>query len=128
MTDSMKRNGSYYPDPTAFAALQRCALYPRTLGSQEDLPGQIKHYLQQGGWFVVKVHPRWGKNPGIADLYALKNGRHVWIEVKVPQRKKGPAQQMFQGEIERHGGQYLVACGLEDVKHWEKKKMGTSLP
>lgn len=83
---------------------------------ERDIQRQIKEYLQWQGWFVVKIHQSLGSYRGIADLYALKNGRSVWIEVKTPKGTQSDDQLQFKADIEGHGGTYLVARSVDDVE------------
>lgn len=85
--------------------------------TESDIQRQIKEYLQWHGWFVVKIHQSLGSYRGIADLYALKNGRHVWIEVKTPTGRLSEDQVKFREDVLAHGGVYIVARGIEDVEH-----------
>lgn len=82
---------------------------------ERDIQKQIKEYLQWTGFFVVKIHQSLGSYPGIADLYAIKNGRSIWIEVKTATGKQSPAQKEFQRQVEEHGGTYILARKIEDV-------------
>jgi len=64
----------------------------------------------------VKIHQSLGSYPGIADLYAIKDGCGIWIEVKTAAGKQSAAQKEFQRQVESHGGIYLLARKIEDVK------------
>ena len=57
-----------------------------------------------------------GSYKGIADLYALKDGRHVWIEVKTDRGRQSEHQRQFEQDIRDHGGRYIVARGIEDIE------------
>jgi len=83
--------------------------------TESDIQRQIKEYLQLNGWFVVKIHQSLGSYKGIADLYALKDGRHVWIEVKMPKGRLSEHQKQFRQDVINHGGIYLVARSIDDV-------------
>lgn len=85
--------------------------------TEADIQRQIKEYLQWHGWFVVKIHQSLGSYRGIADLYALKDGQHIWIEVKTPNGRLSEYQEKFRDDVISHGGKYIVARGIEDVKH-----------
>lgn len=89
---------------------------------ESDIQQTIKEYLQWHGWFVVKIHQSLGSYKGIADLYAIKDGRHVWIEVKTDTGKLSKAQEQFKKDIESHGGMCIVARDIEDVEMLVKKK------
>jgi len=49
--------------------------------------------------------------------YALKDGQHIWIEVKTPNGRLSEYQEKFRDDVISHGGKYIVARGIEDVKH-----------
>lgn len=83
--------------------------------TESEIQRAIKQYLSMCGWFVVKIHQSMGSYKGIADLYAIKNGAAVWIEVKTPTGKQSEYQKAFETDIIRNGGRYLVASGIEDV-------------
>ncbi len=83
--------------------------------TESDVQRTIKEYLQWHGWYVVKIHQSLGSVKGIADLYALKNGVHMWIEVKMPKGKLSEHQIKFKADIEAHGGVYIVSRGIDDL-------------
>jgi len=89
---------------------------------ESDIQAVIKRYLQWNGWFVVKIHQSLGSYKGIADLYALKDGQHVWIEVKTPKGRLSEHQEKFRREIVGHGGTYIVARSIDDVEHLCKRR------
>ena len=83
---------------------------------ESEIQSQIRDYLRWTGWFVVKIHQSMGSYKGIADLYAIREGRSVWIEVKRPGGRMSEHQRRFKKDIERHGGTYILATGIEDVE------------
>lgn len=85
--------------------------------TESDIQAAIKEYLQWHGWMVVKIHQSLGSYKGIADLYALKDGVHVWIEVKMPKGRLSEHQEKFRQDVISHGGAYIVARSIEDVEH-----------
>lgn len=91
--------------------------------TESDIQRTIKDYLQWNGWFVVKIHQSLGSYKGIADLYALKNGQHVWIEVKTDRGRQSEHQRQFEQDIRDHGGRYIVARGIEDIEKYLKGEM-----
>jgi len=93
---------------------------PKT--SEANIQRQIKEYLQWHGWFVVKIHQSLGSYKGIADLYALKDGQHVWIEVKTSKGKLSMYQEAFKREVIRHGGEYIVARSIEDIEEYLSRR------
>lgn len=90
--------------------------------TESDIQQQIKEYLQWHGWFVIKIHQSLGSHKGIFDLYAIKNGFSVWIEIKTENGKLSKDQKQFMTDIESHGGTCIVATGIEDVEMLVKKK------
>ena len=87
------------------------------VAKESEIQAAIKAYLQYRGWLVIKIHQSLGSYRGIADLYALKNGRHVWIEVKTAKGRLSKDQEKFRDEVEAYGGVYIVARSVEDVEH-----------
>jgi Holliday junction resolvase len=83
---------------------------------ESDIQAEIKDYLNWCGWFCFKNHQSLGSYKGVADLYALKDGRSVWIEVKTPKGKLSKHQEKFKNLIEAKGGEYIVARCLDDVR------------
>lgn len=83
--------------------------------TEADIQRQIRDYLLWQGWFVFKIHQSLGSYKGVADLYAIKNGRGVWIEVKTPRGRQSEHQEQFEKDILSHGGEYLLARSVEDV-------------
>jgi len=88
------------------------------MNPEKKIELEIKDYLTKTGWFVFKIsqpssHSR--NINGIADLYAIKNGVSVWIEVKTPQGKQSESQMIFQNNIIGHGGIYFIARCVEDI-------------
>lgn len=83
---------------------------------ESDIQQTIKEYLQWHGWFVFKIHQSLGSHKGIFDLYAIKNGLSVWIEVKTEKGKLSKYQKQFKKDIESHGGTCIVATGIEDFE------------
>jgi len=72
--------------------------------TESELQKTIKEYLLWHGWFVCEIHQSLGSYKGIADLYAIKNGISVWIEVKTLTGQQSEHQKQFQEDIESHGG------------------------
>jgi len=89
---------------------------------ESEIQAQIKQYLQYSGWLVVKIHQSLGSYRGIADLYCLKDGEHIWIEVKTPEGKQSEAQKQFERDITSRGGKYMIARCLDDVLHLGKQQ------
>ena len=75
----------------------------------------IKRYLQMKGWFVFKNHQSLGSHRGVADLYAIKNGINIWLEVKTATGKLSEDQKIFRDNITSCGGNYEVVRSLDDV-------------
>ncbi len=83
---------------------------------ERDIQQQVREYLQWSGWFVVRMHQSLGSYKGIADLYAIKDGRSVWIEIKTAKGKQSRFQKKFESDIKAQGGEYLLARRLDDVR------------
>jgi Holliday junction resolvase len=84
--------------------------------TENQIQSAIREYLQYKGWFVVRHQQGLGCHRGLSDLTAIKNGRVIWIEVKTPNGKLSEYQKKFKEEISIHGGTYIVARSIDDVK------------
>ncbi len=82
----------------------------------------IKTYLEWLGWYVVTIQEGPFGKEGVADLYCLKNGRHVWIEVKTPKGKQSDKQKEFQDNINHSGGEYYLVRSMDDAMNLFGKK------
>lgn len=84
---------------------------------ENTIQSDIREFLQWNGWFVIRNHQSLGSHKGLSDLTVIKNGRVVWIEVKTKKGKLSVHQVEFRNAIEAHGGEYILARGIDDVKH-----------
>ena len=72
---------------------------------ESDLQSDIIDFAHVRGWFAVKIVSP--SRRGIMDVYCLRNGRHVWIEVK----RQGEALREQQAKVARE----MKAHGAKDV-------------
>lgn len=76
---------------------------------------QVSDYLRAAGWYVIRMQQGLGAHKGLSDLVAMKDGRTIWIEVKTPRGRLSDWQEAFGLNVQRAGGEYVVARGLDDV-------------
>lgn len=88
--------------------------------SETDIRKQIQDYLRWQGWFVYYNLQGLGSYPGLSDLVAVKNGRVVHIEIKKSTGRQSDKQKKFQKDLERAGGEYLIARKTEDLEVLEE--------
>lgn len=82
---------------------------------EADIKKIITDYLQLTGWLVIRMPPSIYSSKGIPDLYVLKGGRGIWLEVKSYRGKLTYEQAMFGRSIREHGGEWHLVMSLEDV-------------
>lgn len=87
---------------------------------ESEIQSQVKGFLQLQGWFVFKNHQSLGSYKGIADLYAIKGGMGVWIEIKTQSGKQSQDQFEFEKNIKYQGGKYIVVRSLKDIQDYIK--------
>ncbi len=80
------------------------------------LKSAIRKYLKFTGWYVVNMWQGQMSFPGIADLYALRNGRALWLEIKTGKGRQSDAQKAFEPSIKQAGGEYYLVRSLDDIK------------
>lgn len=84
---------------------------------ETDIRHQVQDFLRWRGWFVFYNLQGLGCYPGLSDLVAVKKGKVVYIELKTKTGTQSEKQKEFQADLERAGGTYIVARGIEDVEN-----------
>ena len=77
---------------------------------------QIRDILKMDGWDVTRHQQGLGSRRGFPDLTALKDGKTLYIEVKTPKGKQSPYQIEFERICKAHGGTYILARSINDIK------------
>jgi len=88
---------------------------------EADILRAVKDFLRVNGWKVVRIHQSLGSERGIPDLVAIRDGWHVWIEVKAANGKLSEHQEKWLADLKEHGGHYIVARSLDDVEHLARR-------
>ena len=83
---------------------------------ESDIRKLLRDYLRWHGWHVHHNLAGLGTYPGISDLTCIKDGRVVWLEVKTPSGRQSEGQVKFQQKVEAAGGEYVLACSIENLK------------
>lgn len=82
---------------------------------EADLQSDILDFAHVRAWWAIKV-----TSPslnGVPDLYFLRKGRHVWIEVKrSPDMEADPQQQKRHREMRAQGSEVYVAGSMEEAR------------
>lgn len=84
--------------------------------TEQSIQNAIREHLKGDGWLVVKCMAM--SQPGWPDLLAIKDGRHLHIEVKRPGGRVSPLQTARHTEISKHGAEVFIAYGVEDVNSY----------
>jgi hypothetical protein len=105
---------------------------PRAPGriASSRLTDAVCNYLNYAGHFVYRSNNmgrqlpngRWinpkGKR-GIPDISGCaKNGKALYVEIKIGRDKLTPEQQMFQNEVRRRGGYCLEIRSVDEIINW----------
>ena len=77
---------------------------------------QVREILRLDGWDVTRHQQGLGSRRGFPDLTALKDGKTLYIEIKTPTGKQSVYQVEFERICKAHGGTYLVARSVDDIK------------
>jgi hypothetical protein len=89
--------------------------------TETDILRAIRDFLRLHGWFVIRNQQGLGSHKGMPDLTVIRRGQVWWIEVKKSGGLLSADQCVFRGEIEDHGGNWLVARSIEDVEHLARR-------
>lgn len=80
---------------------------------EKDLEIKVRNWCKKNGWKRKKM-----SSPGVKgtlDDYFLKDGRHVWIELKVGNNTPTAHQWNEIEDLREHGGEAYWANSLEQV-------------
>ena len=88
--------------------------------SENDIQTQVRDFLRYSGYFVMRHQQGLGSLKGFSDLTAIKDGKTIYIEIKKPSGTQSVHQKIFQEEIEKHGGEYLLIHSLEEIQDYMK--------
>ena len=84
--------------------------------------GQLKKlvvdYLRYNKWLVIPVAMGAFSYRGIADLYIIRRGFQVWIEIKTGKDIQSEYQGRFAADILNQGGRYLLVRSLDDLESY----------
>lgn len=78
----------------------------------------VRNALVIDGYDVTRHQQGLGSRRGFPDLTALKDGKTLYVEIKTATGKQSQWQIEFQRVCEAHGGTYIVARSVDDVKPW----------
>lgn len=82
---------------------------------ESDIQSDIIDFAHVRGWFAVKIVSP--SRRGMMDIYALRHGRHVWIEVKRPGEVLREQQAKLAREMKAHGAMDVHAVdSLEQAR------------
>lgn len=76
----------------------------------------VRNALKLDGYDVTRHQQGLGSRKGFPDLTALKDGRTLYVEIKTATGKQSPYQVEFQRVCEAHGGVYILARSVDDIK------------
>lgn len=83
---------------------------------EKDITKKIKEYLQQQGFFYLKISGGQYQRPGIPDIFCAKNERYYFFEVKRQGNKTSETQKKVIAEMRQHGIKAFVVYSVEEVK------------
>ena len=80
---------------------------------EAELEVKVRNWCKNNGWKRKKMSSPGSK--GTLDDYFLKDGRHVWIELKVRKNTPSKLQWLEIRDIRLHGGESYWCNSLEQV-------------
>ena len=82
---------------------------------EKAIQAKIKKELSKQGWIVLR--PLMVSSSGYPDLWALKNGQCVFIEVKQPGKVPTPLQDMRHKELREAGFKVIIATSVNGIQN-----------
>lgn len=84
--------------------------------AENKVRNEVRIALKKMGWFVYHVKQKGvGCYAGISDYIAIRKSRTVHVETKTDDGKQNDAQVKFERDVKEHGGEYIVARGIDDL-------------
>jgi Holliday junction resolvase len=80
---------------------------------ESQIQSKVITELERKGYYVIKLIQT-NKN-GIPDLMAIKDGKVVFIEVKVPGKKPKVLQAYRHAELKKYGANTITATNTNDI-------------
>ena len=90
--------------------------YQRKTQPETLIRRSIVEILRMDGWDVTYHQQGPLCRKGFPDLTALKDGLTLYIEVKTATGKQSAWQVEFEKICKAHGGTYVLARGVDDIK------------
>jgi hypothetical protein len=82
---------------------------------ESALQSDILDFAEARGWWAIKVVSP--SMRGVMDLYALRRGRHIWIEAKRDENTEPTDQQLKRHrEVRAQGGEVYVVGSMERAR------------
>lgn len=82
--------------------------------SEIKIQSKIIMHLEQNGFYVIRL--RSVSPNGLPDLLAIKNGRHVFFEVKKPGLKATDLQEYRRTQLIAHGSESYIVHSIEEIE------------
>lgn len=83
---------------------------------EKTIENQIKKWLEQQGYWWMKVHGDVFQKSGVPDILACVNGKFVGIEVKRSGGRLSELQKYNIDKIRAAGGVAFVATSVDEVR------------
>lgn len=80
---------------------------------ESDLQSKIIRVAEARGWFAVKIVSP--SRRGMPDVYAVRAGRHIWIEVKRAGEELRLQQRRVTRLLRDHGAEVFVIDRIEEA-------------
>ncbi len=90
--------------------------YGKTKQPESMILDAVRNILQLDGWDVTRHQQGLGSRRGFPDLTALKDGKTLYIEIKTATGKQSAYQVEFENICKAHGGTYILARSVDDIK------------
>lgn len=90
--------------------------------TEKEAIKELKKYWKTNGWYVIRNQQNIGSHKGLADFTILKDGMVIFVEVKGDKGRQSPAQQEFENDIKKHGGEYILCRSVDDFIKQTKRR------
>ncbi len=104
----------------------------RNKKEESDIQKAIQKYAMLKRWLVIRINSghlsadsrvfrsyiiaNTNMSAGLADLLLIRDGVHLFLEVKKPKGRVSPAQKQFAQLCEKYGANYHIVKSLADAQ------------
>jgi len=82
--------------------------------TEKEVSKELRKYWRLTGWYVIRNQQNIGSHKGLADYLVIKDGVHIFVEVKGEKGRQSEKQNEFSKNIINAGGHYVICRNVNE--------------